>query len=89
MVATFEMPPEVAKQDVHISFQRNRVVITWSYAEIIEWKENGVFNKERIEKYYNRTLPLPEGTRVGGPTYLDYARPINSPCVSMKRSMPK
>ncbi|KAH6909100.1 hypothetical protein BKA70DRAFT_1277460 [Coprinopsis sp. MPI-PUGE-AT-0042] len=63
MVATFEMPPEVAKQDVHISFQRNRVVITWSYAEIIEWKENGVFNKERIEKYYNRTLPLPEGTR--------------------------
>ncbi|KAG2017985.1 hypothetical protein CC2G_007444 [Coprinopsis cinerea AmutBmut pab1-1] len=63
MVATFEMPPEVAKQDIHISFQRNRLVITWSYAEIVEWKEAGVFNRERTEKYYNRTLPLPEGTR--------------------------
>lgn len=64
MVVTLEMPPEVAKQDIHISFQRNRLVITWSYAEIVEWKEAGVMNKERTEKYYNRTLPLPEGTRV-------------------------
>ncbi|TFK20287.1 hypothetical protein FA15DRAFT_673609 [Coprinopsis marcescibilis] len=63
MVATFDMPPEVAKQDIHISFQRNRLIVTWTYAEIVEWKEAGVMNRERTEKYYNRTLPLPEGTR--------------------------
>lgn len=63
IVATFEMAPEVAKQDVHISFQRNRLVITWTHNEVTEWKDNGIFNRERVQKYYNRTLPLPEGTR--------------------------
>jgi HSP20 family molecular chaperone IbpA len=63
IVATFDMPPEVAKQDVHLSFQRNRLVIRWVTVELEEWEEDGVIMRERIEKHFNRTLPLPEGTR--------------------------
>jgi len=63
IVATFDLP-EVAKQDIHISFQRNRLVLTWETGEITEWEEeDGVVLREHVRKMYNRTLPLPEGTR--------------------------
>lgn len=64
MVATFEMPPEVGKQDIHLSFQRNRLVVTWETIEVSEWEEDGVVMRERLERMFHRTLPLPEGTRV-------------------------
>jgi len=63
IVATFELPPELEKQDVHISFQRNRLIVTWEIIEISEWEEDGCFNRERVERIFHRTLPLPEGTR--------------------------
>lgn len=63
-MATFELPPELEKQDVHISFQRNRLIVTWEIIEISEWEEDGCFNRERVERIFHRTLPLPEGTRV-------------------------
>lgn len=59
------MPPEVEKQDVHISFQRNRLVVTWVTVEMIEYEEEGgVVYRERYERSQHRTIPLPEGTRV-------------------------
>jgi len=64
IVATFDLP-EVAKQDIHISFQRNKLVLTWETGEITEWEEeDGVVLREHVRKMYNRTIPLPEGTRV-------------------------
>lgn len=63
IVATFELP-NVAKEDIHISFQRNRLLLTWETGEIYQWEEDGVVYRERIKKMYHRTLPLPEGTRV-------------------------
>ena len=64
IVATFELP-EVDKQDIHISFQRNKLVLTWEVGEITDWEEeDGVVLREHVRKMYHRTLPLPEGTRV-------------------------
>lgn len=64
IVATFDLP-EVAKQDIHISFQRNKLVLTWESGEITEWEEeDGVVLREHVRKMFHRTLPLPEGTRV-------------------------
>ncbi|KAG5649771.1 hypothetical protein H0H81_002097 [Sphagnurus paluster] len=62
MVATFDLR-DVAKEDVHVSYQRNRLIITWATAEISEWEEDGVVMRERLERIYNRTLPLAEGTK--------------------------
>lgn len=62
IVATFDLP-DVAKQDVHVSFQRSRLVVTWATAELSEWEEDGVIMRERLERMFHRTLPLPEGTK--------------------------
>jgi len=63
IVATFDLT-DVAKQDIHISFQRNKLVLTWETGEITEWEEeDGVVLREYVKKMYHRTLPLPEGTR--------------------------
>ncbi|KAG6899558.1 hypothetical protein C0993_009227 [Termitomyces sp. T159_Od127] len=63
MVATFDLQ-NVAKQDVHVSFQRNRLIITWATAEINQWEDEGVIYRERLERHYHRLLPLAEGTKV-------------------------
>jgi HSP20 family molecular chaperone IbpA len=63
IVATFELP-DVAKEDVHVSFQRNKLVVTWEMGELHEWEEDGVVFRELIRSVHHRTLPLPEGTRV-------------------------
>ncbi|KAF9532507.1 hypothetical protein CPB83DRAFT_846897 [Crepidotus variabilis] len=63
IVATFELP-DVAKEDIHVSFQRNKLVLTWESGEINEWEEeDGVVLREHVRKMFHRTLPLPEGTR--------------------------
>ena len=71
IVAKFELP-DVAKEDIHVSFQRNKLVITWETGEIHEWDEDGVILREYIRNTHHRTLPLPEGTRVRsmGSTYV-------------------
>jgi HSP20 family molecular chaperone IbpA len=56
--------PGLQKQDVHVSFQRNRLVVTWENVNITEREEDGRVVRERREKTYNRTIPLPEGTKV-------------------------
>ncbi|KAF5359089.1 hypothetical protein D9756_003439 [Leucocoprinus leucothites] len=64
LVATYELPQEIEKQNVHISFQRNRLVVTWVTVEVIEYEEeDGVVYRERFENSHHRTIPLPEGTR--------------------------
>lgn len=63
IVATYDLPLEVAKPDIHVSFQRNKLILTWEYAEMEEWLENGVVHRERTIKHFHRSIPLPEGTR--------------------------
>lgn len=62
IVATFELP-DVAKEDIHLSFQRNKLILTWEIGELHEWEEDGVVFRELIRSVHHRTLPLPEGTR--------------------------
>ena len=66
LVVNFELP-DVDKQDIHISFQRNKLVLTWETAEFTEWEEeDGIILREQVRRMYHRTLPLPDGTRVRG-----------------------
>ena len=63
-MVNFELP-DVDKQDIHISFQRNKLVLTWETAELTEWEEeDGIILREQVRRMYHRTLPLPDGTRV-------------------------
>jgi len=63
LVVNFELP-DVDKQDIHISFQRNKLVLTWETAELTEWEEeDGIILREQVRRMYHRTLPLPDGTR--------------------------
>ncbi|KAK7050940.1 hypothetical protein VNI00_005052 [Paramarasmius palmivorus] len=51
------------KHDVHVSYQRHRLVISWQNAEYSEWEEDGCIVRERLVNNFQRTFPLPEGTR--------------------------
>jgi HSP20 family molecular chaperone IbpA len=49
---------------VHISYQRNRLVVTWQMVHVTEHEEGGRWVRECKESKESRTIPLPEGTRV-------------------------
>ncbi|KAJ8072433.1 hypothetical protein PM082_015992 [Marasmius tenuissimus] len=51
------------KQDVHVSYQRHRLVVTWWWEDFEEWEEDGCVMRERIIHNFQRALPLPEGTK--------------------------
>ena len=73
MSAVFDLPG-VKKQDVHVSFQRNRLLVTWETVTVTEREENGRIVRERNEKIYNESIPLPEGTRVNKRCFLTWPR---------------
>lgn len=62
VTATFDLQG-VQKSDVHVSYQNDKVVISWESVSINEQKEGDRIIRERREKKYVRTLPLPEGTK--------------------------
>jgi len=64
VIAIFDMRG-VDKRDIHVSFQRHKLVITWETYEAGEWEDedSGCVVRERLERVFHRTLPLPEGTR--------------------------
>jgi HSP20 family molecular chaperone IbpA len=63
IIAAFIDMRGVQKQDVHVSYSRNRLVISWKTVEITEYEENGRVIRERLERDFQRVHPLPEGTR--------------------------
>jgi len=69
VTATFDLLG-VQKSDVHVSYQNDKVVISWESVSINEQKEGDRIIRERREKKYVRTLPLPEGTKVRAQTFL-------------------
>ncbi|CAL1716042.1 unnamed protein product [Somion occarium] len=62
VIATIEMSG-VKKEDMHVSFKGNRVVVTWRKTRMIEKKEGEILVRERLEKQYSQVFPLPEGTQ--------------------------
>jgi HSP20 family molecular chaperone IbpA len=62
ITATFDLP-EIKKEQAHVSFRWNHLVVTWQTVKITEKEEDGRLVREREEKKYTRTIPLPEGTK--------------------------
>ncbi|KIK63029.1 hypothetical protein GYMLUDRAFT_41330 [Collybiopsis luxurians FD-317 M1] len=63
IIAAFIEMRGVQKKDVHVSYSRNRLVISWKTVEVSEYEENGRTIRERLERDFQRVHPLPEGTR--------------------------
>lgn len=63
ITATFDLPG-IKKEQAHVSFRWNHLVVTWQTVKITEKEEGGRLVREREEKKYTRTIPLPEGTKV-------------------------
>ena len=64
VMATFDLPG-ISKADVHVSYQNDKVVISWESVTTEERMEGDRLVRERKEKKYVRMLPLPDGTKVG------------------------
>ncbi|TFY71150.1 hypothetical protein EVG20_g1853 [Dentipellis fragilis] len=62
MTATFELPG-VPKEDMHVSYQVDRLVITWRTVTVTDRVEGGRYLRDREEKKFSRTIPLPSGTK--------------------------
>lgn len=71
VTAIFDLP-RVKKDDMHVSFQGNRLVVSWRTVKITEREEpidaedlgSGTRILRELEhKKYTRTIPLPDGTR--------------------------
>ncbi|TFK75214.1 hypothetical protein BDN72DRAFT_563461 [Pluteus cervinus] len=63
IVATFMLPQGLSKQDVHVSFRKDRLIVTWETIEEAEWEAEEGFVRERLVHVFHRTIPLAEGTR--------------------------
>lgn len=53
----------IKKSDVHVSYQNDKVVVSWESVTVEDKMEDGKIVRERREKKFVRTLPLPEGTK--------------------------
>ncbi|KIK97770.1 hypothetical protein PAXRUDRAFT_808190 [Paxillus rubicundulus Ve08.2h10] len=62
ITATFDLPG-VKKEQAHVSFRWNHLIVTWQTVKITETEEDGRLVREREEKKYTRTIPVPEGTK--------------------------
>jgi HSP20 family protein len=68
MTAVFDLP-DVRKEDVHVAFQFDRLTITWESTITTETRgPDRTVVRERKERKYARTLPLPANTSVSSPS---------------------
>lgn len=58
---SFDMS-DVGKQDMHVSFRTNKIIVSWRRVRITEKREDDALIRERTEKQFNQIIPLPEGT---------------------------
>lgn len=65
------MPEGLTKEDIHVSFTNTpggeKITVSWQHTEILEVMEAGKLVRERKERKYMRTLPLPRGVKVSPP----------------------
>ena len=66
--ATFEMPPGLTREDVHVGFSDSwsaeRITVSWQYITTEQFVEDGKLIREKRLRNYHRTLPLPKGVQV-------------------------
>ncbi|OBZ72371.1 hypothetical protein A0H81_07982 [Grifola frondosa] len=62
VAATFDIPG-VKKQDMHVSYRTNRLIVSWRMGRVTEKREGDVLVRDREERRYSHTIPLPEGTK--------------------------
>ena len=67
MVVTFDMTG-VQKQDMHVSYRTTRLIVSWRVERTTERREGDTLVRDREVRKYNHTIPLAEGTKVGGPS---------------------
>lgn len=60
--AIFDLPG-VKKEHMHISFRPDHMTVEWTTVTITETIEDGRLVRERKEKIYTRTIPVPQGTK--------------------------
>ncbi len=63
MLVTFDMTG-VKKQDMHVSYRTNRLIVSWRVERTVEKQDGDVVMREREVRRYSHTIPLPEGTKV-------------------------
>jgi hypothetical protein len=64
ITATFDVP-DVRKEDVHVAFQSSQLTITWESNITTERRaDDRTIIREKKERKYARTLPLPPNTEV-------------------------
>ncbi|KAI0787714.1 HSP20-like chaperone [Fomes fomentarius] len=62
MLVTFDMTG-VKKQDMHVSYRTNRLIVSWRVERSVEKQDGDVVVREREVRRYSHTIPLPEGTK--------------------------
>ncbi|KAI0775290.1 hypothetical protein BD413DRAFT_454396, partial [Trametes elegans] len=62
LMVTFDMTG-VKKQDMHVSYRRNRLIVAWRIERIAERRDGDVVVRDREVRKYSHTVPLPEGTK--------------------------
>lgn len=60
--AIFDLPG-AKKHHIHISFRSDHMTVEWTTVKITETEEDGRLVRERKEKIYTRTIPVPQGTK--------------------------
>lgn len=60
--AIFDLPG-VKKHHIHINFRSDHMTVEWTTVTITETEEDGRLVRERKEKIYTRTIPVPQGTK--------------------------
>ena len=62
------MPQGLTKEDIHVTYATTygaeRITVSWQSVTVAEMIEEGKLVRERKERKYARTLPLPVGTTV-------------------------
>ncbi|KAI0710233.1 hypothetical protein C8Q76DRAFT_741632 [Earliella scabrosa] len=62
MLVTFDMSG-VKKQDMHVSYRTNRLIVSWRVERTVERQDGDVVVREREVRRYSHTIPLPDGTK--------------------------
>ncbi|KAG9047352.1 hypothetical protein FS837_002513 [Tulasnella sp. UAMH 9824] len=67
VTTTFDMPEGLTKNDIRVSFTTTygaeKITVSWQHVEIEEFVEAGKLVREKKERKYHRTLPLPKGIK--------------------------
>ncbi|KAG9018038.1 peptide-N4-(N-acetyl-beta- glucosaminyl)asparagine amidase [Tulasnella sp. 427] len=88
VTTTFDMPEGLTKNDIRVSFTTTygaeKITVSWQHIEIVEFVEAGKLVREKKERKYHRTLPLPKGIKfehvtanlIGGVLTITYPRSL-------------